>query len=299
MAVFALPASATPGFALPAFALRALAMPALSVAVVLALVQPATAQIPLGVRTAAGLSVTPAFEGWYGNPDGTFSLSFGYFNRNLEEIVEIPVGAANHIEPADFDGVQPTSFHPQRHWGVFAVTVPADFGDRSVVWTIDFRGERYSIPGRLHTDWEIDALDGEGETGNTPPVLAFAEGGQEGAGPGGLWAEPSRAVVGAPVSVTIRARDDGRSRGSVARAGRTNVPVTVTWFKHQGPGGVTFSEPTAEIPVNGGQATVTATFDEPGDYILRARANDASGVAPAGHSQCCWTNGFIRVTVTR
>ena len=161
------------------------AVPSLAVlfplAALLSLAQPAAAQIPLGVRTASGLSVTPAFEGWYGNPDGTFSLSFGYFNRNREEIVEIPVGAANHIEPAGFDGVQPTSFHPQRHWGVFAVTVPADFGDQAtVVWTIDFRGERYAIPGRLHPDWEIDALDGEGETGNTPPVLAFAEGGAGG-----------------------------------------------------------------------------------------------------------------------
>ncbi len=259
----------------------------------------AASQIPLGVRTAAGLSVTPAYEGWYRNPDGTFSLAFGYFNRNREEVVEIPVGAGNYVQPARFDGFQPTRFHPQRHWGVFAVTVPADFGEKSVVWTIDFRGERYSIPGRLHVDWEIDALDGEGETGNTPPVLAFGEGGPEGAGPAGLWGGPLEAVVGAPLPLTIRARDDGRARGSIARAGRTGVPVTLTWFKHQGPGTVAFSEPAAEIPASGGQATVHATFDEPGDYVLRARANDASGVIPAGHAQCCWTNGFVRVTVTR
>ncbi len=270
-----------------------------AICTILAIPRPAAAQIPLGVRTAYGLSVTPAFEGWYRNPDGTFSIAFGYFNRNIEEIVEIPVGAANYLEPADLDGVQPTRFHPKRHWGVFAVTVPADFGDQSVVWTIDFRGERYSIPGRLHIDWEIDALDGEGETGNTPPVLAFVEGGPESAGPGGLWSEPLQTVVGTPVSVTVWARDDGRSRGNVARAGRTGAPVTLTWFKHQGPGEVTFSEPTAEIPASGGHATVTATFNEPGDYVLRARANDASGVIAAGHAQCCWTNGFIRVTVTR
>ena len=259
----------------------------------------AVAQVPLGIRTASGLTVTPVYEGWYENPDGTFSLSFGYFNRNREEVVEIPAGAANHIEPAAFDGSQPTRFHPQRHWGVFAVTVPADFGDEAVVWTIDFRGERYSIPGRLHVDWEIDALDGEGETGNTPPVLAFAEGGPEGAGPGGVWAEPLRAVAGTPLTVTVRARDDGRARGSIARAGRADVPVTVTWIKHQGPGEVAFSEPSVRIPASGGEASVTATFDEPGEYVLRARANDASGVITGGHAQCCWTNGFIRVTVTR
>ena len=31
-----------------------------------------------------GQSVSPSFEGWFENPDGTFSLSWGYFNRNYE-----------------------------------------------------------------------------------------------------------------------------------------------------------------------------------------------------------------------
>ena len=162
----------------------------------LATPDPTASQVPLGIRTASGLTVSPVYEGWYENADGTFSLSFGYYNRNFEEVVEIPSGAANHLEPADYNGTQPTRFHPRRHWGVFAVTVPADFGDQAVVRTIDFRGERFSIPGRLHTDWEIDALDGEAETGNTPPVLAFAEGGPEGAGPGGVWSEPVDADAG-------------------------------------------------------------------------------------------------------
>ena len=261
--------------------------------------QPAAAQVPLGIRTASGLTLTPVYEGWYQNPDGTFSLSFGYYNRNFEEIVELPHGAANHLEPAAFDGAQPTRFHPRRHWGVFTVTVPADFGDQAVVWTIDFRGERNSIPGRLHLDWRIDALDGEAETGNTPPMLAFSEDGPKSAGPGGPWGNPVETVVGTPVPLTVWAWDDGRSRGSVVRAGRTGVPVTLTWFKHRGPGDVTFDVDTARVPVEGGKATTTATFTEPGDYVIRVRANDASGVSTAGHSQCCWTNGFVRVTVTR
>ena len=41
-----------------------------------------------------------------------------------------------------------------------------------------------------------------------------------------------------------------------------------------------------------------STFSELGDYVLRVRANDASGVANAGHAQCCWANGFVKVTVT-
>ena len=62
---------------------------------------------------------------------------------------------------------------------------------------------------------------------------------------------------------------------------------------------MTFDEDEASVPVEGGSATTMATFSEPGEYVVRVRANDASGVSTAGHSQCCWTNGFVRVTVTR
>ena len=39
-----------------------------------------------------------------------------------------------------------------------------------------------------------------------------------------------------------------------------------------GPGSVTFSEPTAEVVSAGGEAATTATFSEPGDYVVRVRA---------------------------
>ena len=47
----------------------------------------AVQQIPLPPNSATGLTVTPAYEGWYENADGTFSLSFGYYNRNSGEIL--------------------------------------------------------------------------------------------------------------------------------------------------------------------------------------------------------------------
>ena len=78
--------------------------------------------------------------------------------------------------------------------------------------------------------------------------------------------------------------------------GRAPPRVTLTWFKHQGPGQVMFSQGTERVPAEGGMMTTTATFDAPGEYILRVRAND-SAVATSGHSQCCWTNGFVKVTV--
>ena len=259
---------------------------------------PAAAQRPLGTVSRAGQTVTAVFEGWYQNPDGTFSISFGYYNRNYEEVLEIPLGSDNFIEPASLSGRQPTHFQPRRHWGVFTVTVPADFGGREVVWTLKNRGQTFTIPGSLHRDWKIDALAGEAGAGNTPPVLRFDMDGPEGSGPAGITAGSFMVSVGNPLMLTVWAKDDGRGSGSVRGEGAGAAPVNLTWFKHQGPGDVAFSADTARVDAAGGEMTTTATFSEPGDYVLRVRANDASGVRGAGHAQCCWTNGFVKVTVT-
>lgn len=261
-----------------------------------------SAQLPLSPTSRTGRTATPVFEGWYRNADGTFSISFGYFNRNTEEVLDVPIGADNFIEPGERNQGQPTHFQPGRHWGVFAVTVPADFGEKTVIWTLKVRGETVAIPGHLRSNWQIDALEGEAGSGNTPPRLKFEEAGAEGAGPLGVIGRPLTATAGTPLSVVVWARDDGKSSGSVASAGRAAVPVTLTWFKHQGPvgaGTVTFTPPTARVPVEGGSATTRVTFSQPGEYRLRVRANDASGVSGAGHAQCCWTNGFVTVNVSR
>jgi hypothetical protein len=264
---------------------------------------PIRAQLPLAVAKSSGQTVTPAFEGWYRNADGTFSISFGYYNRNSEEAVSVPIGAANRVEPGPPNQGQPTEFQPGRHWGVFAVNVPADFGSKEVTWTIVVRGTTYAIPGNLRANWQIDALEGEAGSGNTPPALKFDANGPEGSGPLGITAGPVSASVGTPLALTVWARDDGKASGSVGSAGRGAVPVTLTWFPHQcpagpaGPGAVTFTPASGRVNVTGGQATTEATFSAPGEYVVRVRANDASGLAGAGHAQCCWTNGFVRVIV--
>src|ERR1044071_4391258 len=142
------------------------------------------AQTPLAPATPSGQTATPAFEGWYKNPDGTFSLSFGYYNRNTAEILSIPTGPDNFISPGDANQGQPTFFYPRRHWVVFAVKVPADFGDKKVVWTLKVRGTTVAIPGSLREEWQIDALEGEAGANNTPPVLTI-ERGQPARGPAG------------------------------------------------------------------------------------------------------------------
>ena len=49
----------------------------------------AAQKLPLAPARDAGQTVIPAFEGWHKNRDGTFSLSFGYHNRNEREVIEI------------------------------------------------------------------------------------------------------------------------------------------------------------------------------------------------------------------
>ena len=252
------------------------------------------AQLPLSPIAPAGQTVTPAFEGWYKNHDGTFSISFGYLNRNAVEEPDIPVGDNNFISPGAQNQGQPTHFAPRRHWGVFAVVVPADFGlTKKVVWNLKFRGQSYAIPGSLSEQWQIDAIEGEASADDTPPSVSFTEGGPAGVGPLGITSSVMTTTVGKALGIRIFVKDDGKAE-PIARSA---APVDVTWFKHQGPGDVTFTTKTSKLTPTGGVASTTALFSMAGDYLLRVRAND-SPVGSAGHAQCCWSNAFVRVSVT-
>ena len=243
---------------------------------------------------ATGQSVTPAFEGWFENPDGTFSLSFGYFNRNYEQHLDIPVGSDNQFEPGPADRGQPTHFLPRRQTGLFTVIVPADFGEQQVTWTLSAHGETIAIPGHLRPEWQIDALR-EATSGNTPPSLKFESGGRSIQGPTGR--HTSMAVSRPdPAVVTLWATDDGIRK---FRAARRAPQLGLVWSKYRGPGAVGFSETAPEIDGTG-KAMTTATFGEPGEYVLRVLAWDDSGPQRATMAtgfQCCWTNAYVDVTV--
>ncbi len=92
--------------------------------------------LPFEPAHESGTSVTGAFEGWFKNPDGSFSLLLGYYNRNQKQELDIPVGPDNRIEPGGPDRGQPTHFLVGRQWGLFAVKVPSDFGENKLTWTI-------------------------------------------------------------------------------------------------------------------------------------------------------------------
>ena len=214
----------------------------------------AAAQLPLAPVGTRGQTITPVYEGWFPNPDGTFSMSWGYFNRNSAEIIQIPIGADNRIERSGPDSRQPTHFLPRRQRGVFTVVVRADFGDKEVSWTLTFRGDTQTIPGHLHRDWMLDALGG-GAGGDSPPVVKFAENGPDHRGPGNPPEGPLTATVGTPLPLVVWATDDGirRRRGNEDSDDGPPPLVTLKWHVHQGPGEATFVDEELEIMEDGDQ----------------------------------------------
>jgi hypothetical protein len=250
------------------------------------------AQLPLEPMKDAGLGVTAAYEGWFKSPDGSVRLLIGYFNRNLKQTLDIPIGPENRIEPGEPDQGQPTHFLPRRQWGVFTIVVPKDFGDKKLTWTLVANGQTTSIPMGLNPLYEVEPYR-DAAQGNTPPVIRFAKDSVALQGPPRGMASTLDGIVGQPVDLTLWASDDAVV-DPLRKPG--DSPVTVKWTKYRGPGEVTFSEAAPKVDKGDGRATTTATFSGPGDYILRAQANDASGEGGGGF-QCCWTNAHVKVII--
>lgn len=254
--------------------------------------------LPLEPNRERGASITPAYEGWYANADGTFTMMFGYFNRNAKETLDIPIGPNNRIEPGPVDQGQPTHFEIGRQWGVFTIKVPKDFGTKKITWTIVSGGETQSIPFTLNGGYTIAPFKEIG-MGNEPPVLFFSQGGPKFTGPPVGIAATLTGTVNTPVELTVFAEDKkGADQVEGAGRGRGRVPMvsTVSFHKFRGPGNVTFAPSRATIAKPGESAKANATFSAPGEYIVRVQANDESGEGGAGF-QCCWTNAHVKVTI--
>ncbi|HLG94779.1 MAG TPA: hypothetical protein VKX49_00565 [Bryobacteraceae bacterium] len=261
------------------------------------------AELPSEPHHDFGQSITPAYEGWFQNPDGSYSFLIGYYNRNLKQELDIPVGPNNRIEPGGPDRGQPTHFMSGRQWGLFTVTVPKDFGKNKLTWTLVANGVTTSIPFSLDPLWVISPL--VDATKNTPPFISFGKDGPMVQGPSPISVERS-ATLANPLGITVWVADDAiMPPGTPARAAKA-TPVSVAWSKFRGPGAVTFTtdrpavEKTDWNPpppaVFAGSATTSIAFSEPGEYVLRLVANDVSGDGGRGF-QCCWTNAFVKVTV--
>ena len=257
-----------------------------------------------------GQEVIPAYEGWEQNSDGSFTLVFGTFNRNWREEIHIPIGPDNSIEPGGPDQGQPTYFFPRRNRFQFEIRVPADFGEREVVWTLRSpNGETKRAYGTLKPDYFIDNLVRMMNNG----LQVFGEVAKN-VGPELTVDGPLNrtAVVHQPVTLTAVARDkddipaasperftrEGRERAERAAAagmGGGGAPgLRVSWNVYRGPANADFDPPqlktwedtrrVANSPWAPGYVppplpedntwVVRSTFSEPGTYVLRCLVSD-------------------------
>ncbi len=261
-----------------------------------------------------GASVTPAFEGWFDNPDGTHSFLIGYYNRNTKAEPDVPLGPENHFEPGSADMGQPTHFLTGRRYGMFVYKMPKEFGkNQKLTWVLTVNGVTSKVPFYMSSDYNITPTKAseQGPNGgyNLPPVLRFAAAGPGIAGPMAHPATPAKsmnAVVGVPLPLNFWADDDAQyTSGANSEMRNAPPPVELTLSKYRGPGNVTFASarPKMEAIKGGkpeepysGSAATTATFDRAGDYQLHVTANDYSGNGGGG-AGCCWTTAIVQVHV--
>jgi hypothetical protein len=201
-------------------------------------------QLPSRPPQQFGASISPAFEGWFDNPDGTHSFLIGYYSRNTEAEVDVPIGPNNKIEPGAVDQGQPTHFMPRRRYGMFTITVPKEFSKtQKISWTLTANGTTTTIPFYMHTDYNITPLRGSEEspdgTFNLPPVLKFDEAGPAFNGPNMAVSKAltRTATVNTPMPLNFFAEDDARFSGG--GNGPSGAVVTVNVSKYRGPGKVT------------------------------------------------------------
>ena len=216
------------------------------------------------VSLPSGQNIAPVYEGWEANPDGSFNLVFGYFNRNWVEEIDLPIGPNNTIEPGGPDRGQPTHFFPRRNRFLFKVRVPKDFGTREVVWTLTSHEKTERAYATLKPDYFIDDIVIQNNTG---------AGGAGGGAPGTIGnkapvltveGDKTRsATVGVPVTLNALVTDDGLPRskpkprlttdaqrriiaeGQRRSAGTPNIAVglRLSWFVYRGAGKVVAFDP--------------------------------------------------------
>jgi hypothetical protein len=254
------------------------------------------------VLRSTGQPVVPIYEGYYENDDGTYDICFGYFNLNVDEAIDIPVGEDNRIEPQQYDGHQPAHFTPvpgmsevspftsrfRRVWCAFTVTVPASFSENDRVWwTLRSAGEEEPVrtPGTINVAYVLDEPVSDG-MGVVAPLRRFSEGGIAFQGRRGMTSERRTVRAGEPMELEIWLEQPAEDQ------------MWVGWMKYKGSGHVTFepAEQRVSLQNHEGVARTTVTFGEPGDYELLVQSIDRTANF---EFHCCWTNGYVPVTVTR
>jgi hypothetical protein len=192
---------------------------------------------------------------------------FGYYNRNTEERVNVPLGPDNKFDGAVPDQGQPGYFYPGYHQFVFRVDLPKDWSDdKKLVWTLTANGVTLKANGYTVPGYEVDdgviamnlSSPGGNAAGNKPPVVSGVA--------------DQTVELGKPLQISVTATDDGIPKPRAARGSTTLVGgVQVRWEEYRGPGEIEFdpANVTGEYGKNL-EATTAALFSRPGTYWIRA-----------------------------
>jgi hypothetical protein len=268
--------------------------------------------LPSSPKKAFGASISPAFEGWYDNADGSHTFLIGYYNRNWTSEVDIPIGPNNHFEPGDADRGQPTHFLPNRGFGVFTITVPKNTAPTEKLWwTLTLNGVTQRVSFYMSPDYNITPQQASEESPggkyNRPPLLRFTKDGPPIQNPVASMstALDRTATAGTPMPIEFWIEDDALyASGSNAPIGDRAKIVDVIVSKYRGPGDVTVAK-IGKLPATEGgkpaepyaaSGATTVSFSEPGTYYLHVTVNDLSGPG-GGATGCCWTTALLKVAV--
>ncbi len=270
---------------------------------------------PLATRSKTGEIVAPMFNGWIANEDGSTTMIFGFANQNREASVDVPLGPNNKLEPAQFQGAQPTHFPVYgrpgfvgiQERGAFGVVVPADMAGTEVIWTLSSGGNTYSIPGRA-TSAAYELSAGISAAGSLRPAIRFSEDGPESINEVGIYAEPKTVKVGQPLTLSAQMRDRGERDGYAEVL--PYYDLGTFWAMHQGPAVPEIETPEIRGSVRAAnnpidpytnewtEVSTQVSFSEPGDYIIRLRVDNFEAPDSQFDNVCCWSNAYFPVTVT-
>ena len=270
--------------------------------------------LPSTPKKGFGASITPAYDGWYDNADGTHTFLIGYYNRNWTQEVDIPIGPANHFEPGNPDRGQPTHFMTNRNFGMFTITVPKNTpATEKLWWVLTLNGVTQRVPFHMSPDYNITPEHASEESPNgkfnLPPVLRFSEAGPAIQSPVASVASAltRTATAGVPMPLDMWVEDDALyASGSNAPFGARVPPIVdLTVSKYRGPGTVTVAKGQEQLTTlkggkpaedYAGRASTTVTFSEPGEYMIHVTVGDLSGKG-GGATGCCWTTTIFKVAV--
>lgn len=167
---------------------------------------PSQPQFPGAPLAGKGEAIYPAMEGWGPLPDGSNAIVIGYYNRNRDQVIDIPIGPNNHFDPGPADMGQPTHFEPGRQWGVFAIKVPKDFGNKKLTWTLVANGITTTVQFSLNPPYWVDFFKNSAN-GNTPPLARLTADGKPLSGPPTEVAQTLTATVNQPLPLKLWVSD--------------------------------------------------------------------------------------------